>query len=266
MLYFADNCDDRPPSILLTTLAAKAYRGETDLVTPARAVLAGMHDHIETRNGKYWVPNPAHEKKTSPTNRTTIRDDGTLTWRGTATSAPRSTTSSACMVRACPQSPPGWKKASGAMRSGYRRSATEIISPANAKPATCECAPAASCQPQPLAGSFPTTYSMGTRPVRRLNPAQQMLALRAMMPGVTGTARRGVLNCVMPIQPSPISQVYTVRILQQHGGRPQVTVIDPPLQLYHGATSLPHVYPGDELCLYYPGQRTSSHALRNPCN
>lgn len=63
MLYFADNCDDRPPSILLTTLAAKAYRGETDLVIAAQTVLAGMHDHIETRNGKYWVPNPAHEKE-----------------------------------------------------------------------------------------------------------------------------------------------------------------------------------------------------------
>ncbi|ASL09434.1 hypothetical protein [Mycobacterium intracellulare] len=58
----------------------------------------------------------------------------------------------------------------------------------------------------------------------------------------------------MSIRPSPVSQVYTVRILQQHGGRPQVTVIDPPLQLYPGATSLPHVYPDDELCLYYPGQ------------
>jgi hypothetical protein len=63
MLYFADNSDDRPPSVLLTTLAAKAYRGETDLVTAARTALAGMHDHIETRNGKYWVPNPAHEKE-----------------------------------------------------------------------------------------------------------------------------------------------------------------------------------------------------------
>ena len=75
-----------------------------------------------------------------------------------------------------------------------------------------------------------------------------------MIPGVTGTARRGVLNCVMSIQPSPVSQVHTVRILQQHGGRPHVTVIDPPLQLHPGATSLPHVYTGDELCLYYSGQ------------
>jgi hypothetical protein len=63
MVYFAYNTEGRPPSILLTTLAAHAYRGETDLVTAARNALAGMHDHIEIRNGKYWVPNPAHEEE-----------------------------------------------------------------------------------------------------------------------------------------------------------------------------------------------------------
>ena len=63
MIYFADNTGDRPPSILLTTLAARAYRGETDLITATRSALAGMHAHIETRNGKYWVPNPAHEEE-----------------------------------------------------------------------------------------------------------------------------------------------------------------------------------------------------------
>ncbi len=61
MVHFADDIDNRPPSILVTTLAARAYRGETDLTTAIRAALAGMHEHIETRNGKYWVPNPAHE-------------------------------------------------------------------------------------------------------------------------------------------------------------------------------------------------------------
>jgi hypothetical protein len=59
---------------------------------------------------------------------------------------------------------------------------------------------------------------MGYRPVRRLNPAQQMLALRAMIPDVSGIARRGVLNCVMSIQPSLVSQMYTVRIRNSTAG------------------------------------------------
>jgi hypothetical protein len=38
-------------------------RGEADLATATRAALAGMYEHIEIRNGKYWVPNPAHKEE-----------------------------------------------------------------------------------------------------------------------------------------------------------------------------------------------------------
>lgn len=34
------------------------------------------------------------------------------------------------------------------------------------------------------------------------------------------------------------------------GRRPRVTVVDPPLQRHDGQ-HLPHVFPGDDLCLYY---------------
>jgi hypothetical protein len=61
MLRFAHDPDNRPPSILVTTLAAQAYGGELDLFTATRNALAGMADHIENRNGNWWVPNPAHE-------------------------------------------------------------------------------------------------------------------------------------------------------------------------------------------------------------
>lgn len=60
MHYFDQDVDNKPPSILITTLAAQAYRGEIDLFTAMRAVLAGMEDHIERRHGRWWVPNPAH--------------------------------------------------------------------------------------------------------------------------------------------------------------------------------------------------------------
>ncbi|WP_242456333.1 nucleotidyltransferase [Mycolicibacterium sp. P1-18] len=60
MLFFADDPDNRPPSILITTLAATAYRGETDLFTATRNALAGMNRHVEDRNGVAWVANPAH--------------------------------------------------------------------------------------------------------------------------------------------------------------------------------------------------------------
>jgi hypothetical protein len=63
MLGFARDPDNRPPSILITTLAARAYRGEADLFTATRNVLAGMGEHVENRNGTWWVPNPAHEEE-----------------------------------------------------------------------------------------------------------------------------------------------------------------------------------------------------------
>ena len=61
MLHFAEDRDNRPPSILVTTPAAKAYRGETDLFTATRNVLASMNRHIENRRGVDWVASPAHE-------------------------------------------------------------------------------------------------------------------------------------------------------------------------------------------------------------
>ncbi|MFY1661175.1 cyclic GMP-AMP synthase DncV-like nucleotidyltransferase [Micromonospora sp. WMMD1274] len=63
MLYFADDPDNRPPSILITTLAARAYAGEHDLFTGTRNVLHGMGNFVENRHGRWWVPNPAHEEE-----------------------------------------------------------------------------------------------------------------------------------------------------------------------------------------------------------
>jgi hypothetical protein len=63
MQRFARDPDNRPPSILITTLAARAYRGQEDLLTATREVLAEMPNHIENRHGRWWVANPAHEQE-----------------------------------------------------------------------------------------------------------------------------------------------------------------------------------------------------------
>ena len=60
MLFFTADSDAKPPSILITTLAAKAYRGQTDLFAATCACLATMPEYIEQRNHRWWVPNPAH--------------------------------------------------------------------------------------------------------------------------------------------------------------------------------------------------------------
>ncbi|MEU5695438.1 nucleotidyltransferase [Actinosynnema sp. NPDC020468] len=60
-LHFADDLDDRPPSILITTLAAHAYAGEADLFTATVNAVAGMPRFITEEGDKWWVRNPAHE-------------------------------------------------------------------------------------------------------------------------------------------------------------------------------------------------------------
>jgi hypothetical protein len=82
MLFFADNCDLKPPSILLTTLAARAYRGQTDLFAATHEVIATLQDYVETRNGRYWVPNPAHpaENFADKWNEYPDRRDAFLKW------------------------------------------------------------------------------------------------------------------------------------------------------------------------------------------
>ena len=59
--FFHDNPSDRPPSILITTLAAHAYGGEPDLFEAFRDVARNLPARVERRHGEYWIPNPAHE-------------------------------------------------------------------------------------------------------------------------------------------------------------------------------------------------------------
>lgn len=95
---------------------------------------------------------------------------------------------------------------------------------------------------------------MANIPTRAVNLTRQLVAITAVLPDARGTVRGGELTCSFQLRPSPASRNYTVRLTYRHGRRPRVTITDPPLELRPGATALPHVYPGDELCLYLPGQ------------
>lgn len=57
---FADDPDDRPISIIITTLAAKAYRGEMTLEDALQTILRDMHLGIETELGIDWIRNPTN--------------------------------------------------------------------------------------------------------------------------------------------------------------------------------------------------------------
>lgn len=59
-IAFANDKEDRPVSIIITTLCAHAYKGEADLLDALRNVVHGMPERIQTRGGRSWVPNPVN--------------------------------------------------------------------------------------------------------------------------------------------------------------------------------------------------------------
>lgn len=91
------------------------------------------------------------------------------------------------------------------------------------------------------------------RPPRRslLTVTQQAVMLRRHFPEhPRPLVRRNRLVWIVALQPTPLSVTYRVRIEYVLGDRPHVTVIDPQLERPRGEP-LPHVFPHDELCLYF---------------
>lgn len=79
---------------------------------------------------------------------------------------------------------------------------------------------------------------------------EQAFALRDRYPEAPAPRiRHGRLTWQVQLQPTPLSNTYTVKINFDGIGRPCVVVTDPPLQDPRGE-GLPHVFPGDKLCLY----------------
>ena len=55
--------EDKPISIIITTLAAQVYNNEADLAEAVLDVVPRMRDYIEKRDGAWWVPNPVNPEE-----------------------------------------------------------------------------------------------------------------------------------------------------------------------------------------------------------
>jgi hypothetical protein len=62
-LHFTDSPDNRPASIIITTLAAHAYRGQGSLYEVLVDVVESMPSFVEDRGGILWVSNPVQPKE-----------------------------------------------------------------------------------------------------------------------------------------------------------------------------------------------------------
>ncbi|MEZ5691956.1 MAG: nucleotidyltransferase [Rickettsiales bacterium] len=55
--------EDKPISIIITTLAARAYNQEITILESLNTILFGMENYIENRNGIYWITNPTNPQE-----------------------------------------------------------------------------------------------------------------------------------------------------------------------------------------------------------
>ena len=62
-VFFSEQPEMKPPSILITTLATFPYGGEGDLYEAYRKISFELTTHIEQRGDELWVPNPAQPEE-----------------------------------------------------------------------------------------------------------------------------------------------------------------------------------------------------------
>lgn len=96
---------------------------------------------------------------------------------------------------------------------------------------------------------------------KRLTPAEQGYFLTAAFPQFRIQTARNELRCVGVLQPTPTSDIYTVEVEYKVPSRPRVQVVHPQLRLAPGRNRLPHVFEGNDLCLYVMGDWRSDRLI-----
>jgi hypothetical protein len=62
-IVFKNDKDDKPVSMIITTLAAHAYNNEADLYDAMISIVNGMAHYILDKGGVSWVPNPVNPEE-----------------------------------------------------------------------------------------------------------------------------------------------------------------------------------------------------------
>ena len=89
---------------------------------------------------------------------------------------------------------------------------------------------------------------------KKISLSLQAFNLKGLFPNSSASIQRNCLVWEGNLLPTPLSELYRVRVSYKLGRTPRVNVIKADLIVPYGKR-LPHTYPGDRLCLYYPGSR-----------
>ncbi len=88
--------------------------------------------------------------------------------------------------------------------------------------------------------------------IRSKTLLEQVNAIRAKCPGFKVTFDRNSLRAIGSLQPTARSETYLVEIKYRHLTPPQISVLKPELIKNFNGDAIPHIYPGEKLCLFYP--------------
>ena len=196
-----------------------------------------MGEHIENRNGIWWVPNPAHEEENfaDKWNEYPERREAFIAWRRDITGMLDDLVR--LQGKGCRRWPRAWRRASAptpVTRSVQRYG--DRMRRQTADRRTAHGQHRAAHHHRGRAARPPTHLPWPAhRPARLTSPGSWSPSRAVATRRRPARSTAASSNCLMPIQPSPASQTYTVRLHYRHGRRPQVTVVDPPLALHPGA-------------------------------
>ncbi len=81
-IHFQNDKENRPASILITTLAAHSYQNQGNLYDALIDIVQDMMKYIENRNGQWWVANPVDpdENFADKWNEKPVRRQAFLSW------------------------------------------------------------------------------------------------------------------------------------------------------------------------------------------
>lgn len=90
---------------------------------------------------------------------------------------------------------------------------------------------------------------------RDKNIAEQVASIKSKYPNFSITANHLQLKAIGDIRPTARSVQYTIEVKYHLKEQPKVHVLKPELIVNYKNEKIPHVYPGNRLCLYQPKYR-----------
>jgi len=261
--------DTKPISIIITTLAAKAYSSissfvSNDLYSIAMAILEEMPKHIIQKNNidskpVFWVENPTDKTENFADKWEQYPMKGIMFkfWLDEA----KNSLDKAFKKQGIHNVSESLKEMFGdkSVSRALTKFHEDLVGNARSKGGlgiSGTTARLVQLNERSKASKIPKNTFYGGREIKfskrksALNMAVQGLRLQNFRT-ISSKVNHNKLVWVGNIKPTQLSEIYTIEIIYKKGRAPQVFVRDPKLKVLGGKLP-PHIYSKKNLCLFYP--------------